>query len=90
VCYLFCQFLFSLHRRLTNSILSFTSGWKAFDLIDDDDSGYITKSVSFPLCILHTCVIVNEILIASTLLSFIYLLGPSQAVGTSRTSIASR
>jgi hypothetical protein len=39
---------------------------------------------------LHTCVIVNEILIASTLLSFIYLLGPSQAVGTSRASIASR
>ena len=49
VCYLFCQFLFSLHRRLTNSILSFTSGWKAFDLIDDDDSGYITKSVSLNL-----------------------------------------
>jgi hypothetical protein len=27
---------------------------KAFDLIDDDDSGYITKSVSFPFCDLYT------------------------------------
>lgn len=37
------------------SILSFTFWGKAFDLIDDDDSGFITKSVSVPFSIfLHS------------------------------------